>query len=183
MTDDTLREECWKPVAGYESRYLVSSFGNVKGLRYNSLLRLQRNEKGYLNIALWCNDAVKVMRVHRLVLEAFVGPCPQGHEGAHLDGNPGNNHLENLAWVTRAENHSHKKLHGTALIGERQHQSKLKDSQVLEIFHSTIPAPQICGRYNVSASAVRMIRQGVTWSHVTRKSYKAQATAREQGLP
>jgi len=39
--------------------------------------------------------------VGRLVLAAFVGPCPAGHRAAHLDGNPLNNRLANLAWKPR----------------------------------------------------------------------------------
>ncbi len=36
-----------------------------------------------------------------LVLAAFVGPCPDGHRAVHLDGNPMNNRLSNLAWMPR----------------------------------------------------------------------------------
>jgi hypothetical protein len=43
-------------------------------------------------------------RVHRLVLLAFVGPCPKGMEACHWDDNPGNNHLSNLRWDTSLAN-------------------------------------------------------------------------------
>ena len=42
--------------------------------------------------------------VHRLVLEAFVGPCPEGMECRHLEGDTANNALSNLAWGTPQEN-------------------------------------------------------------------------------
>lgn len=42
--------------------------------------------------------------VHRLVLEAFVGPCPPGMQCRHLDGNSLNNRLSNLCWGTPKEN-------------------------------------------------------------------------------
>ncbi|AWY05488.1 HNH endonuclease [Gordonia phage Morrissey] len=50
--------------------------------------------------------------VHRLVLEAFVGPCPSGMETRHLNGNPKDNRLENLVWGTSAENSQDTKNHG-----------------------------------------------------------------------
>lgn len=45
-----------------------------------------------------------IYKVHRIVLETFVGPCPDGMECDHKDRNRSNNHIENLRWVTKAEN-------------------------------------------------------------------------------
>jgi len=42
--------------------------------------------------------------VHRLVLEAFVGPCPDGMEACHLDSDKTNNRVSNLRWDTHLEN-------------------------------------------------------------------------------
>lgn len=50
-------------------------------------------------------------RVHRLILLTFVGPCPEGMQCRHLDGNPGNNRLDNLAWGTTEENIEDRKAH------------------------------------------------------------------------
>lgn len=55
----------------------------------------------------------KTRFVHHLVLEAFVGPMPEGHEGCHRDGDRTNNHLGNLYWGTRAENVRDAIEHGT----------------------------------------------------------------------
>ncbi len=52
--------------------------------------------------------------VHRLVLEAFVGPCPPGMVACHYDGNSANNAVSNLRWDTQAGNIADKKRHGTA---------------------------------------------------------------------
>jgi len=51
--------------------------------------------------------------VHRLILEVFVGPCPDGMECRHLDGNPQNNRLDNLAWGTPEENCEDREKHRT----------------------------------------------------------------------
>lgn len=52
-------------------------------------------------------------QVHQLVMLAFVGPCPPGMEVRHLDSNPRNNVLANLAYGTRAENARDRVLNGT----------------------------------------------------------------------
>src|SRR5262245_38045005 len=56
-------------------------------------------------------------RTSRLVLLAFVGPCPEGMECRHLDGNPQNNHVDNLRWGTSAENTEDQRRHGTLIGG------------------------------------------------------------------
>jgi hypothetical protein len=61
----------------------------------------------------------KTFRVHRLVLLAFVGPCPEGMESRHLDGDPGNNRLDNLAWGTPEENREDNRRLGRYSGGRR----------------------------------------------------------------
>jgi hypothetical protein len=51
--------------------------------------------------------------VHQLVLRAFVGPPEPGHIGRHLDGDPTNNALINLAWGTHSDNTKDSLGHGT----------------------------------------------------------------------
>jgi NADH:ubiquinone oxidoreductase subunit C len=58
----------------------------------------------YLAVDLWKYGDRYHKKIHLLVLEAFVGPRPEGYEAAHLDDNSRNNHVSNLAWVTRSEN-------------------------------------------------------------------------------
>ena len=40
----------------------------------------------------------------RIVLEAFVGPCPEGHECDHKNRERDDDRLVNLRWVTHSEN-------------------------------------------------------------------------------
>lgn len=61
-----------------------------------------------------CKKGVQTTKsVHRIVLEAWVGPCPAGLEGCHNDGDYTNNVLSNIRWDTRENNQLDKREHGT----------------------------------------------------------------------
>lgn len=68
---------------------------------------------GYRYVMLNARGECYSHKVARLVLETFVGPCPDGMECRHLDGNKLNDDLENLCWGTRYENIQDKVIHGT----------------------------------------------------------------------
>src|SRR5690242_11046966 len=105
--------ERWAPVPGHPG-YEVSDRGrarsldrvrvNIRGVRCRyrgQPLRTWPARKGYLMVRL---GAGRAYAVHRLVLSAFVGPCPDGMEGCHNDGDTANARLTNLRWDTHAEN-------------------------------------------------------------------------------
>ena len=58
-------------------------------------------------------------RRHVLVCEAFHGPRPEGREVRHLDGNPGNDAPDNLAWGTHVQNMQDAVKHGTHYTGSK----------------------------------------------------------------
>ena len=108
-------------------------------------------------------------RVHRLVLEAFVGPCPEGHEGCHNDGNPLNNRLSNLRWDTPSANNRDKERHGTHQIGSRNGRSKLTEADAADIRRRCADGQQkadVARDYGVSATLVRFIVGRRNWRHV-----------------
>lgn len=127
----------WRPVEGYEGLYEVSASGLVRSLpRYTTsgrILRPRANRHGYQAVQLSREGVVTNQMVHRLVAEAFLGPCPDGHECAHHDGDRSNNQASNLKWKTRSDNHFDKHRHGTALIGPRNHSFKYPDSTIRKI--------------------------------------------------
>ena len=99
--------EVWKDVVGYEGRYLVSSFGNLKSLKFRGVggewpMKATPNGKGYYVVTLGAER--KQYRLHTLVLAAFVGPRPSGYQGCHCDNDKSNNRLDNLRWDTAAGN-------------------------------------------------------------------------------
>lgn len=54
----------------------------------------------------------KTSPVHTWVALTFLGPRPEGQEVRHLDGDPGNNTLGNLAYGTPSENRYDTVRHG-----------------------------------------------------------------------
>lgn len=113
--------EIWKPVLGFEDRYEVSDFGRVRrakaaqGTRAGAVLSpIETSRGGYLAVHIHMGDGRrKTVRIHRLVVEAFHGPSDLPLV-RHLDGNPRNNLLSNLAHGTHQENALDRVLHGRA---------------------------------------------------------------------
>jgi hypothetical protein len=109
--------ERWRPVVGYEGLYEVSDRGRVRSLRFgrwgtrHRMLRGWTHD-GYRYVELSRRPGSTAMRVHCLVLEAFIGPRPPGLYGCHNDGNPGNNELGNLRWDTPTSNLFDRVKHG-----------------------------------------------------------------------
>lgn len=99
--------EIWKDIPGYEGRYQASSLGKVRRLVPNiAELKTYPNKKkkGYEQLVL-CKDGVKTKcRVHQLVARTFLGEKPPGQIVRHLDGNPSNNAIDNLAYGTASDN-------------------------------------------------------------------------------
>lgn len=100
--------ERWRPVPGAPGCQ-VSNRGVVLGLSGEPLSHTV-SKHGYHRVS----AGGRSWAVHRLVLEVFVGPCPEGMETRHLDGDPHRNWWpENLAWGTHTENMQDRVRHGT----------------------------------------------------------------------
>ena len=121
---------------------------------------------GYNDVDLYKDGKKKKKKVHRLVMEAFVGPCPDGMECRHLNGNSRDNRLENLKWGTKAENIEDTLRHGHTTRGERHPMVKLTESQVREIRAAGGKQREIAERYGVTQSNVSYIKRGASWGHV-----------------
>ena len=119
-------EEVWKPVVGYEDFYEVSNMGGVRSLD-RTMLRDNRHGKqptkikgrtmkqglrsGYPYVNLCVDNKRKKRTVHSLVADAFLSWTGVG-EINHKDGVKINNHVNNLEWCTRSENHRHALANG-----------------------------------------------------------------------
>lgn len=107
--------------------------------------------------------------VHILVLEAFVGPRPDGLESCHEDGDGWNNAATNLRWGTRSSNREDSRRHGTMLLGERNPLSKLTADEVLLMRSLAADGwlyRELAVRFRVSMSLVHRIVRRQLWKHI-----------------
>lgn len=125
--------------------------------------------KRYLYVSLRVNNKKANVGVHTLVLEAFVGPRLDGMEARHLNGDPADNRLDNLAWGTKEENAADKLRHGNVVRGERAGTAKLDAESVAEMrrlrrqgwtFYS------ISGWFGVEYRTIYDAVTGKTWKHI-----------------
>lgn len=118
-------DENWLPVVGFEGVYEVSDRGKVRSVsrvdphprlihvrRIGKPRQLSEMRNGYLRVTLSHLGRSIQVSVHRVVLEAFVGPCPAGMEACHANGVRNDNHLENLRWDTKLSNAADRTKHG-----------------------------------------------------------------------
>jgi hypothetical protein len=123
-------------------------------------MKAHPNDSGHLRVALG-HSARRY--VHHLVLEAFVGPCPDGLEGCHEDGDPTNNHHTNLRWGTRKSNMEDRTRHGTTA-------TVLCESDVLSIrceyAAGGITQQKLADKFGVSLMTINHILKRRTRRHL-----------------
>ena len=151
--------EEWRPAAGYETRYMVSSLGRIFSIdnghpSTGRVLRAKANKRGYPRVCLTAKDGSRrSVLVHIIVCETFHGPCPPGMEVLHCDGTR-NNRASNLRWGTHAENMADAAAHGVI----RQPNAVLTDEQVLAARRLTMK--QIREMHGVSKNYAYQLARG-----------------------
>ena len=98
----------------------------------------------------------KRIDIHRLVTAAFYGPCPQGHEVLHRNGNRQDNRIENLAYGTHSEN-----VRDTYRYGGKQQKLAAEDVEAIRFGLCTgLSMKELAGMYQISISNVSRIKTG-----------------------
>lgn len=122
MSDATER---WLPIPGWEGLYDASDRGRVWSVRRKLILKPGRKIDGdvlaALVVMLYLNGRNHARTIHALVMLTFVGPCPEGLEIRHLDGDATNNALSNLVYGTHSQNEYDKVRHGTHQNASKTH--------------------------------------------------------------
>lgn len=159
--------------------YMVSEDGRVFSNKHRGIWKEvgcnKPNPSGYWMVTLRDQGRYRLELVHRLVMRAFVGESPDGLVVRHINGNPGDNRLQNLAYGTPKENADDKWTHGTQRHGESHWLSKFTDKDILEIRSlkaSGVTGTVLAKRYRTSSGAITKIIKGQIWSHLPTFPYK-----------
>jgi hypothetical protein len=177
-------EEIWKPVVGYEGLYDVSNMGRVRSYYLSTVSSLGRfvfkvmpcpqktlaiklTNCGYLVVGLYRNGAKSItFHVHRIVLDAFVGPRPKKYECCHKNNVKTDNRLDNICWGTSSSN---KKDYGTQCRGEDQGSSRFTVQDIITIrnFSDTeYSKADIARLFNAPHQTISKIINRRTWKHI-----------------
>lgn len=161
-----MKEE-WRPI--YIGLYEASNKGRVR--RINSVhgptLKQYKEASGYYTVRPCIDGKATTKLVHRLVAEAFLGPCPKGYQVNHIDGDKGNNVPKNLEYLTPEENIKHGIR--TGLIphhGEDNGSSKLTADNILSISKMRgkgKSVKEIAKKFKVDRTTISGIFRGKLW--------------------
>lgn len=114
-------QEEWRDIPNYEGLYQASSKGRIRsvegkvtysvrhGVRHwnSRILKQKQTKDKCCRVTLWRDKKPKDWLVHRLVAMAFLGVPSEALTVNHIDGNRENNNVENLEWLSLADNIRH----------------------------------------------------------------------------
>ena len=105
--------EQWSAIEGTHGKLEISSCGRVRSnLRDGRILKQQPDKKGYLRVRVTINRQKISLKVHREVAKAFIPNPFMRDQVNHIDGEKSNNCVDNLEWVSNAENAHHAVVNG-----------------------------------------------------------------------
>lgn len=113
--------------------------------------------------------------VHRLVLLAFVGDIPPGHEVNHRNGSKTDNRLTNLEYASHQQNMQHAIEYSlwspATAVGVTNPNAKLTPEKVramrVEYAAGGTSFPKLAKKYGVTHNAAEQAIKRQTWKHVT----------------
>lgn len=149
-------------VYDYSALYQVSSEGKVRSLdridakgnrRKGKILKPQKNNKGYLYVALSKNAKKTMLSIHRLVATMFI-PNPDNLPVVnHKDENPSNCCVDNLEWATYEYNTNYgtcRQRISEAQLGGKNHMAKkIICIETGQVFDTVAQAGEWCGGCNI----------------------------------
>lgn len=100
----------WTEIPGFNGRYYINKYGAVKSCqpaKRDYILKERTDRAGYKTVRLSTNGITSTHFVHRLVAETFIDKETGKTYVNHKNGCKIDNTVENLEWVTHAENMRH----------------------------------------------------------------------------
>lgn len=98
----------WKKINCEFNNYEISNYCEVRNIITGKILKSYIDKYGYVYHGLSGGGITKKFKLHRLMALTFIFNPQNKKEVNHIDGNPKNNLLYNLEWVSHFENQSHK---------------------------------------------------------------------------
>jgi len=168
-----------KPIPGFPS-YQITRDGRIWSEPGKSnhckgkWLRAAPSTTGRLKVTLRVNNKGFACYIHRLVLETYVGSCPEGMEACHNNGNYLDNRIENLRWDTRSNNHKDAIKYGTLKnlfgTGTKHPQAKLTETKakLIRYLHGLgmFTYVDLAWQFDVTPNTIRRIVLRKNWKHI-----------------
>ena len=173
-----MEKEIWKDIPGYEGKYQASNLGNIRsvdrplvcsGQKHAEYTRMMKGR--ILRAARFCKGGHPSVvlghgkngsPVHQLVALTFLGPCPEGMEVLHGNGNPTDNRINNLRYGTRTEN-----ILDVLRQGGRWRKLSIDDVEAIRFGdYCGISSKELGFMFNVSYGTIRKVLTGRTFSWV-----------------
>lgn len=151
-----LEGEIWKPVPGFEQQYEVSNYGRVVRIRYKGKKMLSLKKRGVWGCKVNLSTPKKKWNVsiHQLVALVFIGD-PEGRDVSHINGDLGDNRVENLEYVHNR--------------GERRPTAKLKEADIpfiKSLYESGVTQKALAEQFEVTTTAIWQVINNKTWRYV-----------------
>lgn len=141
MNDKELR-----PIKGFEGLYSISSSGEIFSWITNSFRIPNVNRDGYLRLTLHKDKKKHCIEVHRAVANAWLEkPEGEGWTIDHKNGNKLDNRVENLEWVSKAENIKRSWEMGLRHKPHRYIYCVYKDNELVGIFRTIDEMRELIG--------------------------------------
>lgn len=165
--------EEWRAIPGFMGRYEASTLGGIRCVELYGKpccrpKPTHKNAWGYRFVVIEINGKSHSVTVGRAVLLAFLGepPTPK-HQVNHLDGNIGNDRLNNLEWASPSANTRHAFDTGLC-IGKKVGAGKVRldasKAEEIRRLQGLESAKDLGVRFGLSASAIHAVWRGRTWS-------------------
>lgn len=135
------------------------------------------NRDGYAEINIYRDGIGRTLRVHRLVVQAFIGPIPRDLVVNHKNGERADNRICNLEVITIRENI----LHAWNELRRKPTNTKLTEAQVVSLRERRATGEAVktlAAAYNISGAMVSNIASGKAWKHTGGPRTKSQAPTR-----
>jgi hypothetical protein len=177
-------KKIWKEIVGYEGRYLISNYAEVKSVKRTvkhsrpgltrtvpeKMLSYWRNHRGYVMVSVH-KGGKRSFAVHILVAKHFVPNPDSKPEVNHKRGNKEDNRAWMLEWNTRKENNDHSRnVLGKKFYGEKHGMARLTESDVRRIIElyktGKYTYVAIAKMFEMEETQIHRIVKRTSWIHL-----------------